>query len=58
MKGLATAATEGFVGSFVLAAAILTAIVGGAWRAMSRLFLAFVHHEPLPVGPGKQIKLP
>ena len=58
MKELAHAATEGFVGSFVLAAAILTATVGGAWRVFSRLLYAFVHDEPLPVAPGKEIKLP
>lgn len=58
MKELTNAATEGFLGSFVLAGAIVVAVAGGVWRTSARLIEAFVHDKPLPVAPGKQIELP
>lgn len=58
MKELMYAAAEGFVGSFVLAVAIVAAVSGGAWRVTHRLYSAFAHDQPLPVAPGKTINLP
>jgi hypothetical protein len=58
MKSLGAAAVEGFVGSFVLAGAIVAAIVSGVWRVTSRLYSAFVHHKPLQIGPGHEMRIP
>lgn len=57
MRELADSAVEGFVGSFVLAGAIVAAVMGGAWRVTARLYDAFVHHKPLPVG-RRSLKVP
>lgn len=56
MKEFISPAIEGFVGSFVLAAAIVVAVTSGVWRVSVRLFDAFVHHKPLPVGPGRTLE--
>jgi len=45
---------EGFVDSWVLAAALVAATFGGAWRVMSRLVNAFADHQPLVIGPDKK----
>ena len=58
MKDLVAPAIEGFVGSFVLAGAIVAAIATGMWRVTARLYSAFVHHEPLVISPGHELKLP
>jgi len=58
MKDLIAPAFEGFVGSFVLAGAIVAAIASGSWRVISRLYSAFVHHKPLLIRPGHEIKIP
>ena len=50
MKELADSAIEGFVGSFILAGAIVAGVSGGIWHATARLYDAFVHHKPLPIG--------
>jgi len=55
---LYVAAVEGFLGPFILAWAIVVSLVGGSWRVMYRLISAFVEPQPLPVGPGKTIRLP
>ena len=57
MNEFVHAVSEGFVAPFVLAAAIVVSIVGGAWRMFSRLVSAFIRNEPLPVAPGKTIRL-
>ena len=59
MKGpLTTAAVEGFLGSFVLAGALVAAIASGAWRVMARLYSAFVQHKPLKTSLGPSLKIP
>jgi len=59
MKGpLTAAAFEGFVGSFVLAGALVAAMTSGAWRVVSRLYSAFAQHKPLQVSPGRELKIP
>lgn len=58
MSNLAKSFAEGFGDSFVLAFAIVAAVVGGAYRMLSRMGKAYAQHEPLEVGPGHRINLP
>lgn len=58
MKGLGVAAVEGFLGSFMLAGAIVAAIASGLWRVTLRLYSSFVHHQPLQISPGHEMKVP
>lgn len=57
-NALVTAAVEGFLGSFVLAGALVAAFSSGIWRVISRLFVAFVNHKPLQISPGHEMKVP
>ena len=58
MKDLIAPAVEGFVGSFMLAGALIAAVSMGAWRVTARLYKAFVDHKPLPISPGQKLRLP
>ena len=47
---------EGIQDSWVVAFALLAAVAGGIWRVFSRVGLAYAHHKPIPVAPGKAVK--
>lgn len=53
MKRFLDPMLEGFRDSFVLALALVEAIVGGFFRVFGRIIGAFVEHKPLPVSPNK-----
>lgn len=58
MKELIAPAIDGFLGSFMLAGALIAAVGSGVWRVTSRLYGAFVHHKPLLISPGHEVNIP
>lgn len=47
MSEITAGFTEGFVGAFKLAAAIVVGVTFGAYRLFARLGREFANHEPL-----------